>query len=448
MIGAVLLELYGECRSISGANPVTQGLTESLQQCGNSPVGLLTDWGAGAVFGISTVIGKANTAPALLEKQLRDQGVTDDIAHLLVHQTQTRMGSTELVYTAVPIKTWRRYQQLAVNHPQLLLIHDWVSALMHWAKTRSLSSGVLMVLHPQGLDVVVMEASKVRALDRLQVFKGEGNAWGRLDQRVMSMIQDLDVIDAGPNNTRPHSALLIVCRGSESFVPQILQGLSPVTVREVWAEAPDLVQPHLLNSSVQVLPMEWDTLTTTLPLRQAVNSPVDKAAAWSDRWAPAIGTAAFGLSCIMAITSAFMHYQTQVGLASISGNVQKMQTVWQTLNTDVQQAEQLTAQQKDMREWVRQRVGSSKVPDMSLVLLHIKNALPPSMVIDEVGLVIDKDTHLVTVIGHADLIEDSLRSESTFAQALQLDGFTLKKRDLLMQDGQPKFKLSMTWSAT
>jgi len=85
---------------------------------------------------------------------------------------------------------------------------------------------------------------------------------------------------------------------------------------------------------------------------------------------------------------------------------------------------------------------------MSIVLLRIKNVLPPRMVIDEVGLVVDKDTHLVTVIGHAELIEESLRSESAFAEALQRDGFSLKKRDLLLQEGQPKFKLSMTWSET
>jgi len=409
---------------------------------------LLTDWGTGAVFGVSTVIGKASTAAALVEKQLRDQGVIDDIAHLLVHQNQTRMGSTELVYTAVPIKTWRRYQQMAANHPQLLLIHDWVSTLMVWAKTRNLSSGILMVLHPEGLDVLVMEANSIRSLDRHQIFQGEGDVWGRLDQRVVSLIRDLEVPNAGSDRALTSSAFLIVCQGGEALLPQIIQGLHPIAVQEVWAEAPDLARTHLQDESFQVQHLDWQTLTESLPLRQAVNRPIEKAAAWADRWVPHIGVAAFGLSCIMAITSGVMHYQTQVGLASISGNGQKMQSLWQTLNTDVDQADQITTQQKEMREWVRQRLGSNKVPDMSIVLLRIKNVLPPRMVIDEVGLVVDKDTHLVTVIGHAELIEESLRSESAFAEALQRDGFSLKKRDLLLQEGQPKFKLSMTWSET
>lgn len=169
---------------------------------------------------------------------------------------------------------------------------------------------------------------------------------------------------------------------------------------------------------------------------------------WADRWVPTIGMAAFALSCIMAVTAAVMHYQTQVGLAAVSGDVKKTQELWQKLNTDIGVADQVAGTQKDMREWVRLRSGSSKLPDMAMVLEQVRNALPSGMVIDEVGLVVEKDSHLVTVIGQASQIEDSLRSESAFAQTLQGKGFTLQKRDLLLREGQPKFKLSMTWSAS
>jgi hypothetical protein len=127
--------------------------------------------------------------------------------------------------------------------------------------------------------------------------------------------------------------------------------------------------------------------------------------------------------------------------------MQRTKKLWESLNTDVQQAEKLALKQKDMREWVQQRVASSKVPDLSMVLTRIKKALPSGMVIDEVGLLVEKETHLVTVIGHAAQIEDSLRSESAFVQDLKNDGFSIQKRDLVLREGQPKFKLSMTWSA-
>ena len=448
MMAPVLLELHQACSVVSNADSVAVGLADALQQNPNASVRLVTDWGPGAVFGIATVIGQASTATAILEKQLRDQGETDDISHLLVHQSQTRLGSTELVYTAVPIKTWRRYQQMAESRPHLLLMFDWVRTLMAWAKAQDMSSGTLLVLQAEGLDVLVLQAGRVRALDRLTIFQAEPDAWARMGQRVVSLLQEIDVSDSATNLAPAHPAMLLVCRGAEAFTPQFIKGLTPIVIGEVWAQSPELARSHLPNVPFQVQGLDWSSLAALLPLQQAVNRPLDKAAAWADRWLPVIGVAAFGLSCIMGITAGVMHYRTQVGLALISGDVQKTQKLWQTLNTDVDQAEKLGGQQKDMRDWVKQRLGNSKVPDMVMVLSSIKSTLPPGMVIDEVGLVVEADTHLVTVVGHASLIDDALRSESEFAQALQNEGFVLKKRDLLLREGQPKFKLSMTWSAT
>ena len=185
-----------------------------------------------------------------------------------------------------------------------------------------------------------------------------------------------------------------------------------------------------------------------MPLRQAANPPLDQAAAWADRWVPMVGAAAFFLACIIALTAGAMHYRTQRDLAAISGDTEKSQAIWQTLNTNVQQAEQLIGEQKGVSDWISQRLGNANLPDMSLVLLQVRNALPPGLVIDEVGLVAEKGSHLVTVIGHADAVEDALRSEGAFAEALKNDGFLLQKRDLLLRNGQPSFKLSMTWSAS
>jgi negative regulator of sigma E activity len=442
----VVLDFLSQCRIVDATEASTGGLAETLSLCGDAQVRLLSDWGAGAVFGVSTVVGQASTAAAILEKQLRDKGETDDISHLLVHQSQARMGSTELVYTAVPIKTWRRYQQLTAGHARLVLIHDWVRSLMAWAKARDLASGTLVVLHAKGLDVLVLERGSVRALDRLQVFHDGGDAPDRLGQRVVTMVRDLDAANQSVGGALSQPALLLVCRGAESAVPRLVQGLSPIIATEVWAEQPDLLAANMPELPVKLL--DWSALTTSLPLRQAVSRPLDKVAVWADRWAPPIGMAACALAFIMAVTSAVMHYQTQVGLASISGDVKKTQALWQTLNTDVQQAEQLAGKQKEMRDWVLQRVGSKKVPDMAMVLSRVRSALPPGMQIEEVGLVVEKGSHLVTVIGQAGQIDDSLRGESAFAQTLQSDGFALQKRDLLLREGQPKFKLSMIWSAS
>lgn len=449
MNAAVLLDLYGECRAAANPDASAAKLSEALEGFIGSQVSLLTDWGSGAVFGIKTVTGQAGVAAALLEKQLRDEGETDDICHILVHQSQAGIGSTELAFTAVPIKIWRRCQQLADGHTQLMLIHDWVRTLMVWARVHELKSGTLVVMHAKGLDVIVLERGRLRALERIPVFHDEGYAPDRLGQRVVAIVRDIASTDQSTDSTLlSQPALLIACRGAELFLPQLVQGLSPIVATEVWAEQPELARASLLDLPLSVQPLDWSQLVASLPLRQAVSRPLNKVALWADRWVPPIGMAACALAAIMAVTSAVMHYQTNIGLASISGDVKKSQELWQQLNSSVVQAEQIAAKQKEVRDWVGQRISATKLPDMAMVLARVRSALPAGMVIDEVGLVVEKGNHLVTVIGHAGQIDDSLRSESAFAKSLQSDGFTLQKRDMLLREGQPRFKLSMTWSAS
>jgi hypothetical protein len=447
MTGLVLVELHGGCRTISDTGLVLDTLSDALPLCTGSTVRLLTDWGSGAVFGIATVMGQASAAAAILEKQLRNQGETDDIAQILVHQSQNRMGSTKLVYTAIPVKTWRHYQQMAASHSQLLLVYDWVRTLMSWAKTRGLSDGILIATHTEGIDVLVLEKGRVIGLDRLNVFHDVSDAWARLGLRVVSRVSDLAESDASVAAMLMKPVVLLACQGTETFLHPLIQSLNPLVVSEVWAEGVDIAGVQLKDTPLKVQPLDWLALSANLPLRQSVNRQIDKAAAWADQWLPYIGIAAFGLSCIMAVTAAGMHYKTELAQALASGEMQRTKKLWESLNTDVQQAEKLAMQQKDMREWVQQRVASSKVPDLSMVLTRIKKALPSGMVIDEVSLLVEKETHLVTVIGHATQIEDSLRSESAFVQDLKNDGFSIQKRDLVLREGLPKFKLSMTWSA-
>jgi hypothetical protein len=441
----VLIDLRGDCLAASEADAAPRDLGEALSASEGAPAFLLTDWGQGTVFGVATVLAPANTAPAVLEKQLRDQGETDELSHILVHQSQAGVGSTELAYSAVPIKSWRRYQQIAAEHPDQLLMHDWVRTLMHWARSRSLTDGAALALHSHGLDVIVLKQGRVTALDRLRPFQDERDAWEQIGQRAASMLRDLDVLnDAAAKSL---SVKVMVLPGAASFLPVILQGLTPVVADEVWVADADAARAHLQDGTA-VHTLDWSRLVDSLPLRQAVNRPIEKASAWAERWAPRIGVAALGLSCVVGATAGVMHYRTQLAFASLSGDARKSQAMAQSLNTAVQDADQLAARQKNAREWIGKRVDGAKVPDMNFVLAHVREVLPPGMVIEEVGLVVEKGAHLVTVVGHASVIEDSLRTESAFAQALQSDGFVLKKRDVLLRDGRPKFKLSMTWSAS
>ena len=454
MIECLLLDMHGECRAFPAGIDSSRGsgVADALASAAGSATRLLTDWGPGAVMGVAAVAGAAGSAAALLEKQLRDQGETDDISHLLVHQSQTRGGSTELAYTAVPLQSWLRYQQLAADQQQLVLLHDWTRTLIEWSRRHELENGLLLVAHPLGLDVLRLAAGRVQALERLRVFPGEADAWTQLGTRVAAMARQY-----GPQDSAalPSAAPMVlwVLRGVEAELPSLLGGLGQVPLTECWAEAPAAVPlafdggPLLPMAVGQVQALDLAALTAAMPLKHAVSRRLDKAAAWAERWLPALALAGLALSAIIGGTAAFMHHRNAQALAALAGG-SPSQALWNALGESVQRADLMAEKQKDERQWLQQRLGANKVPDMEIVLAHVRRALPPALVIDELGLVAGTDGHLLTIVGHARGVEDSLKSESAFARALQTDGFTLRKRDLLLRDGQPGFKLSMTWSAS
>lgn len=407
---------------------------------------MLTDWGSGAVAGVATVLGSAATAPAILEKQLRDQGETDDISHLLVHQSRTRMGSTELVYTAVPVGTWRRYQQLAGEHPCLLLIHDWVRCLVQWTRRHGPGDGSMMIMHPRGLDVLALEHGRVCFLERFRALQGESDAWHRIGTRAAATHREHRSTNA-TDRSQAGSVVLWVLQGAEADLPQLVQGLAGPGIDALWAEAPEVVRAALGAEAPEVKRLTAAGLASAMPLARCVSRPLDKAAALADRWVPAIGLSALTLSAILAATAGVMHHRSQQGLGGPDLGTEARAS-WQALNASVQQADRLAEQQKNTRQWLQQRLDGARVPDANDMLARLRHALPAGLVIDEVGLVVEKDSHLLTVVGHAIDVEASLRSEAGFAQALRAEGFTLQKRDLVLRDGQPRFKLSMTWSAS
>lgn len=447
MSRSILLDVHGQCRGLiasslvaSWADPVAAFEDPMLRR---QPAVMLTDWGPGAIAGVATVQGPASTAAAVLEKQLRDRGETDDLSHLIVHRSQTRAGSTELLYTAVPMRTWQRYQRLSVEHPSLWLIHDWWRTLSDWCQRQELDHGLMLAMHPQGLDLLLMERGRVVSIERLRVFAGETEAWQRVGGRVSTTTRERAQVTA-----EALPVALWVLQGAEHHVPALLSGLAPLTVTEVWAEAPEqLTCADVIPPLPAVQRLQLDGPELALPLKRSLNRFLDKAAACADRWVRHVGWVGVSLSLVLGVAAAVMHTRTQQGYAELHAG-DPSQALWQTLNQNVQQADRQADAQKDSRQWLKQRLVSAHLPDINQVLGHLRRALPPGLVIDEIGLAVEDDQHLLTVIGHALDVEDSLSGESQFAQALRADGFNLQKRDLLLRDGQPRFKLSMTWSSS
>jgi hypothetical protein len=447
----VLTDVLG-CRRMPGLQGPADLPLEDMLASHAGPVHVVTDWDGVSVSGVQLVSGTGASAVAGLEKRLREQGDTDDFAHVLVHESSTRAGSTTLAFTAVPLKTWRHFHQQAHDQPNLVLLHDWVRTLLGWAKERSWTDGPLVVVSPQGIDVLLFRKQRLHAIERFKHHGESGEAlWSRLGQRAASFAQAHApaVSDASAATALPASAcLMLICAGAEAQLEPVLTGLGAVRPVELWAERGSLLSSHILPSGLLVQPFDWDDVVALQSLGDVVSGPMDKLSWLAERWIARVGVVAFAVAATLFVAAELTRAHVDTYGTEMSQARERAQRGLSKLQEAVAQADQLAEEQRTLREWVQKRISSAQIPDMHVVLQRVREALPPGTQIDEVGLVVQDGAHLLTVIGQTDAIEDSLRAESRFAEALRDAGFDIRQRDVLLRNGQPKFKLSLTWSGT
>lgn len=445
-----LLDFGGRCHALDGAAGAAGALADLLPELRAAEVRVLTDW-EGAHFGVATMTAaNLEAAAAKLEKQLREQGEIDDPAHMLVHQCTARRGMLELAYTAVPLKTWQRYQSLAAAAEQNVLWFDEVRVLLRWARQNDCQDGTLVLAARDWLDVMRLEQGRITALERVRCFHERSGNWREAAQRVVSLVQEWASRQADGAAPRP-PLWLLQGPGSAAPLAELEALLAPLRVTQAW-HAPQ--EPAELVELAQAAPsgeparrLDWQLLIGAQPLLGALNSPLQKVAAWAARRAQAVGLAAFAASLLLAGAAGLTHYR--VGAAAEARQTQsgQAQALWRELDASVKQADQLGALQKDQAGWWRQRLGNAALPGFFTLLTQLRECLPPGMMIEEVGLVAEKGEHLITVVGQAGTLEGSLRDEASFVAALRNQGFVVVKRDMVVGAGQQKFKLSMTWSA-
>lgn len=403
-------------------------LADALEARGASPLRIVTDWG-GAHVGVASVAAPSVAAAvAVVEKQLRDQGETDDVAHLLVHQATRRGGKVQLAYTAVSLKLWQHYRALAQGHPAELLWFDPVRLMLGWARQQDCRNGAVVLVRSGGLDLMLLAEGVIVALERVRYLRERDMPWREAALRIGVLMRQHGTSDMTP-------VLLLAAPGTVAPLADLRDSLAPTPVAGAWGW-PD------------AQPLDWATHVQRLPVWGALNRPLEKVAALAQRAAPWAGAAALALSLLLAVSAAATHWRVAQLRSTYSERSVAAGQIWQDLDRTVKQADRQIQDRKQETEWLQQRLQNSRLPDFHSLLAQIRASLPAGMTIDEVGLVVDKGAHLVTVVGQAGGIDGALRGEAELVEQLEAQGYTVVKRDMVVRDGQQKFKLSMTWSGT
>jgi hypothetical protein len=338
---------------------------------------------------------------------------------------------------------------MAQEQPNLMLVHDWTRTLLAWAKSRGWVDGPLVVVMPEGIDVLLFQRQRLCAMER---FKSHGDLQAqsglRLGQRVCAFVQahrhePTAGVDSPARQALEKTSLVLVCTGAEALLGPLLEGLAPWRAVEIWAE-----QPAALAG---IAPMDAQRFVLADVLAQqrlqsVTNRALDKLGWLAERWIGRVGLTACVLTLALAGSTWLIQRQTQAAGGQMTQSVDRSREQLTQLQAAVNVSDQLSAEQTALRAWVQKRIVNAQVPDIPGLLERTRAALPSGIVIDEIGLVVEDGSHLVTLVGQTDAIANSLRVENGFVQALREQGFEVRQRDVLLRNGQPKFKLSLTWN--
>ena len=94
----------------------------------DGPAVVITDFG-GALCGVAAVGGRSAYAEALIGRRLRDEGLIDGEARVLVHHVLKDGGGFQALYTAVPIDIWQRMMSWAQAQQETCLIVPQAAAM-------------------------------------------------------------------------------------------------------------------------------------------------------------------------------------------------------------------------------------------------------------------------------------------------------------------------------
>lgn len=406
---------------------------------GGGPGRVLVDW-TGAHYGVASVAADGAAAVALLEKQLRQKGETEEVCRMVVHDLHRKDGMTEMAFSAIPLSVWQGMQRRIAASPETLLAFDWLGALIHWARIQKWQDGMLLCPASGVLDVLVFQKGRLVWMERIRRFGSDDAAMVKAVQRALGLIRAAEESSEFAL-TRPLQTGLLVPAGFEGSVAAVMEGLGADGISTVWAEQPAAIVG--MPVGVPRVLLSWQALVSSLPLTSAINPRLEKLAVRAWCFVPVLGAVAFVLSVLLAAWAGTTHFSNAAALESDSRDRARVQGLSERLARQASESDQISARQAKSREWLRVLDAGLHSPDFVEMLEHIRDSVPPDVLVQEVGLVAGKGKHLITVTGRAMAIESALQKENEFAQALEKQGFTIEKRDLLVEEGQQKFKLSM-----
>lgn len=412
-----VLELNGRAERLADGGCEALSLPDELR----GRTLLVTDF-QGAPFGVEALESGIRQVAPVVEKRLRDSGEIDEIARLLIHDSQRQGDMVQVFYSAIAVTRYLRYRSWCEAHPDHLLLFPLAEALLAVARGQALDDGVLLFRHGDSVDVLICVGGRVVAASRLQRFADSHAEEARIAAAILQLRQH------HMPGSGAVSYLLIEARaGAAQTLMAELAASGELDCREP-AQGVDLLFRYLT-------PAQADrSLTERITLLGAQLLP----------WA---GAAMLSL-CVLAAGLALVwrHDAQQLEARLTQARQSDLAALHEQLKRAQQASVTLQNSQQQLVDFSRLLARAGQTPNPAMLINHLRQAVPEGIALTEVGILSEDAGVLIVISGRSATAAAPLDAEERLVTALKALGYRVVKREIEGDKGNSLFRLALTWS--
>lgn len=401
-------------------------------------VRVLSDFDEAPVGVVSMALPPRDYVP-VLEKQLRDTGVTETVSSVVPHAVRRGGEHARVFYTAIPLASRLRRERWRTRGQHVFVFP--VAALLGRVVTASRGLAAAVLLKPGAALVVVANGGEVRVAEWFALAGAPDD-----DARRLVDIVRRDLLgEAGDDEGGGECVRVSIFHA----LPEGNGGRSEATAEATARGLSSLVEGIAMPSpfgAVEARLAPAAALLADARLVDSIQGVLDRAAHLAERWVPAAAVAMVAL-LLWGFAAVF----------SASGELAAQQEAYTAVRQrvggdDRSEIARLSAQEIErmegtakLRELLALREKSARTPHLRRVLQDISAVVPESVRIAEIGIAASDDVSMIFVNGSMQWSGQILADEQRFVAALEKKGYVVRQRDFFSAASSSGFRLALTW---
>jgi hypothetical protein len=403
-------------------------------------VRVLSDFDEAPVGVVSAALPARDFVP-VLEKQLRDTGVTETVSSVVAHEVYRGGDLARVFYTAIPIASRLRRQRWHARGQHVFVFP--VAALLGRVVTATRGLAAAVLVKPGAALVIVANGGQVRLAEWFALSGALED-----DARRLAEIVRRDLLgEASESEVDVEGIAVSVFHADGEKGNTGTRAGAESTAQALHSLLRSLaIPPHLGALAVKLAPAA--ALLRDAKLEASIQGELDRVAYFAERCLP-------GLAAVMAA----LFLWSLSAMFSAAGDVETQREAYRAVQQrvgadDRNEIARLSALEIErtngtakLQELLSLHDKAARSPDLRRVLQDIRLAVPESVRIAEIGVAADDDVSMIFVNGSMQWSGQVLADEQRLVAALEDKGYVVKQRDFFSAATSSGFRLALTWGS-